>query len=69
MMTEETAVATRLRKKEIGGLSRLILNIVLVAFTVLTISPLVWLAYSSFKTTQEFQVNRLGLPHLWTSIN
>lgn len=69
MMTEETAIAPRLRKKEIGGLSRLILNIVLISFTVLTIFPLLWLGYSSFKTTQEFQVNRLGLPHLWTLIN
>ena len=64
-----SAVSRRMRKKEISGLSRVILNIVLIAFTVLTIFPLLWLAYSSFKTTQEFQLNRLGLPQHWVVLN
>src|SRR5690606_29023679 len=30
-----------------------------------TVYPLLWLIMSSFKTTQEFQLNRLGLPIRW----
>ncbi len=69
MMGSESAAGQRLRRREIGGLSRAILNIVLIAWTVMTVFPLVWLGYSSFKTTQEFQINRLGLPHRWVTLN
>ena len=39
--------------------------IVLVLFAVLAIAPLVWLAISSFKTSQDYQMNHLGLPKRW----
>ena len=48
--------------------------IILIAFTVLALYPLFWLFTSSFKTTTEFQLNKLGLPGTvegfgWTTIN
>ncbi len=39
--------------------------IVLVLFAILAIAPLVWLAISSFKTSQDYQMNHLGLPKRW----
>ena len=42
---------------------------VLLFFTVMAIYPLLWLLMSSFKTTTEFQVNKLGMPKHWTLIN
>jgi len=38
-------------------------------FAFMTIAPLVWLMISSFKSTTEFRLNRVGLPHIWTTIN
>lgn len=69
MMSSESAAGARLRRKEIGWVSRLFLNIVLFGWTVMTLFPLVWLGYSSFKTTQEFQLDRLGLPNPWVTLN
>ncbi len=39
-----------------------IMYIVLIAFTLLAIVPLIWLVMNSFKTTQEFMMSKLGLP-------
>lgn len=38
-------------------------------FSFITIYPLVWLFLSSFKTTNEFRMNMLGLPISWTVDN
>lgn len=65
MMARE-AWGRRMRKKETSVASRALIYAVLIAFTVMTIYPIIWLGLSSFKTTQEFQVNRLGLPRHWT---
>ncbi|MCI2104343.1 MAG: carbohydrate ABC transporter permease [Sphaerochaeta sp.] len=43
--------------------------LVLLAFTVLALYPLIWLVLNSFKTTTEFQLNRLGFPKKWTTLN
>lgn len=48
--------------------------IILGMFTILAIYPLLWLVLNSFKTTQEFQLNKLGLPgsvegYGWTFVN
>ncbi|NLW60249.1 MAG: carbohydrate ABC transporter permease [Firmicutes bacterium] len=51
--------------EETGLVSRLFFGLILFLFAVLSIAPLVWVTLSSFKTTQEFQMNRLGLPDLW----
>lgn len=39
------------------------------AFAVLTVNPIVWLVLSSFKSTQAFQLDRLGLPKRWVVDN
>lgn len=56
-------------KREMSLLARVVLYAVLVIFTAMTLYPIFWLALSSFKTTQEFQMNRLGLPRHWTLKN
>lgn len=58
-----------LGRREIGVFGRVLVYSVLIGFTIMTTYPIVWLAFSSFKTTQEFQVNRLGLPRSWTLDN
>jgi len=49
-------------KRETSLLTRVLLYSVLLVFTFMTLHPIFWLIMSSFKTTQEFQMNRLGLP-------
>ncbi len=43
--------------------------ILLAIFTILALYPLIWLFINSFKTTTEFQLNKLGLPQEPTFIN
>lgn len=52
-------------QEETGLISRLFFRLILFLFAVLSIAPLVWVTLSSFKTTQEFQMNRLWLPARW----
>jgi len=42
---------------------------VMIFFTVMALYPLFWLVVSSFKTTTEFQMNKLGFPKKWVTIN
>ena len=56
-------------RRETSLLARVLLYSVLLVFTFMTLYPVFWLIVSSFKTTQEFQVNRLGLPRRWTCQN
>jgi len=42
---------------------------VMALFALLTIYPLIWLILSSFKSTNEFRMNMLGLPIDWTFEN
>ncbi|MBG0766662.1 carbohydrate ABC transporter permease [Sphaerochaeta halotolerans] len=42
---------------------------VMIFFTVMAIYPLLWLAMNSFKTTTEFQLNKLGIPRDWVLVN
>lgn len=51
IVSRETSVATRV-----------LLYAVLFGFTIMTLYPILWLVMSSCKTTQEFQLNRLGFP-------
>src|SRR5690606_31635569 len=62
---KKTSRSNQKLQKEMGFIPRLFFNIVLFLFAVLSILPLLWLVLSSFKTTQEFQMNRLGLPVNW----
>lgn len=43
--------------------------IILIAFAILAIYPLIWLFLNSFKTSTEFQVNMLGFPRKVKFIN
>ena len=56
-------------RRETSLLTRVLLYSILLTFTFMTLYPVFWLIVSSFKTTQEFQVNRLGLPRRWTCQN
>ena len=49
-------------KKKVG---MILTYIVLILFAILAIAPLLWLALNSFKTSQDYQMNRLGLPKRW----
>jgi raffinose/stachyose/melibiose transport system permease protein len=52
-----------------GILGKSLAYLVMGTFAFMTLAPLVWLGVSSFKSTQEFRVNRVGLPQVWTSVN
>ncbi len=56
--------------RSIGAkIGKVAIYILLAFFTLLAILPLVWLLINSFKTTTEFQLNKLGLPKNPTLIN
>jgi len=50
-------------------LGKILAYAVMSLFAFITIYPLVWLFLSSFKTTNEFRMNMLGLPISWTVDN
>jgi raffinose/stachyose/melibiose transport system permease protein len=52
-----------------GVVGKALAYLVMGIFAFMTIAPLVWLAVNSFKTTQEYPLNRLGLPLQWTTVN
>ncbi len=53
----------------LGTVGRTFIYLVMGIFAFMTIAPLIWLVISSFKSTQEFRLNRVGLPHVWTTVN
>ena len=53
------------KNKMVQGLTYFLM----IFFTLLAIYPLLWLIMSSFKTTTEFQINKLGFPRRWVLIN
>ena len=56
--------------RRIGGVvGKALAYLVMGIFAFMTIAPIVWFIVSSFKSTQEFRVNRVGLPKIWTSVN
>jgi raffinose/stachyose/melibiose transport system permease protein len=59
----------QLGKRVAGTVGRAVSYVVMGIFAFMTVAPLVWLVVSSFKSTQEFRINRVGLPHVWTLIN
>ena len=47
-------------------LSQVVIYIILVFFAFMALYPLFWLFFSSFKTTQEYQLtSKLALPQVW----
>jgi raffinose/stachyose/melibiose transport system permease protein len=53
----------------IGPAGKLVAYVVMVLFTALTLLPLVWLVYSSFKSNGEIIRNSLALPKAWITTN
>ncbi|HEY9594920.1 MAG TPA: carbohydrate ABC transporter permease [Spirochaetia bacterium] len=53
----------------LGNLGKTLAYVIMVIFAAMTIAPLIWLVISSFKTTTEFRINRVGIPHTWTLEN
>lgn len=56
--------------KSIGAkISTTLTYAVMLFFTLMALYPLLWLVMNSFKTTTEFQMNKLGLPREWVLVN
>jgi raffinose/stachyose/melibiose transport system permease protein len=58
-----------MNERRARGLPAFLAYFVMGAFTFLTLAPLVWLLYSSFKPTAEISLSALALPRLWTPAN
>jgi raffinose/stachyose/melibiose transport system permease protein len=43
--------------------------VVMTAFAAMTVYPIVWLVYNSFKSTTEFRLDKIGFPHTWILVN
>ncbi len=43
--------------------------LVMGTFTLMTVYPIFWLILNSFKSTPEYRINRIGLPHVFTLAN
>ena len=52
-------------KKVLSGVGRVFAYAVMLLFSVLTIYPVVWLVINSFKTTADYQLDKVGLPKEW----
>jgi raffinose/stachyose/melibiose transport system permease protein len=69
LVQEAHRKGNQMKRNEVGGFGRIVLYIILIGFTVLTVAPLVLLLANSFKTTQEFYFNPLGLPKFLFFLN
>jgi raffinose/stachyose/melibiose transport system permease protein len=56
-------------KRAVGIAAKAIAYASMGIFAFMTVAPLVWLMISSFKSTTEFRLNRVGFPHVWTTVN
>lgn len=57
------------RRSELHAGATVALYAILIGFSAMTVYPIFWLLISSFKTTQAFQMDRLGLPRRWAFQN
>ena len=57
------------KKNLSANLGKYATYLILILFTILAIYPILWLFINSFKTTTEFQTNKLGLPEAFAVIN
>ena len=53
----------------VGAVGRAFAYLVMGLFALMTVAPIIWLMISSFKSTTEFRINRIALPHVWTTVN
>ncbi|MEN6491260.1 MAG: carbohydrate ABC transporter permease [Rectinema sp.] len=56
-------------KKALSAIGRVAVYMVMGIFAFMTLYPIFWLIMNSFKTTREFQVSQLALPHAPTLQN
>lgn len=50
-------------------LGRLLINLLLVLFSITCVFPIFWVLYSSFKSQAEFTISSMALPKVWTLAN
>jgi raffinose/stachyose/melibiose transport system permease protein len=55
--------------RALGIVGKTLSYAVMTVFTAMTVYPILWLVYSSFKSTTEFRLDKVGLPHKWISVN
>ncbi len=55
--------------RALGITGKTLSYVVMSAFTAMTVYPIVWLLYNSFKSTTEFRVDKVGLPDKWIVVN
>jgi raffinose/stachyose/melibiose transport system permease protein len=55
--------------RALGITGKTLSYIVMSIFTAMTVYPIVWLLYNSFKSTTEFRVDKVGFPHKWILVN
>jgi raffinose/stachyose/melibiose transport system permease protein len=60
---------TRRGGRILGIVGKTAAYLVMGTFALMTTFPIVWLVLNSFKTTQEYLVNSIGLPREWTTVN
>ncbi len=53
----------------LGIVGKTISYLVMGTFALMTTFPIVWLIFNSFKTTTEYNINKVGLPHEWVTVN
>jgi raffinose/stachyose/melibiose transport system permease protein len=56
-------------ERRVSGVWAVVAYAMLGFFTLLSVGPLVWLLYSSFKPTAEIALSAVSLPKLWTLAN
>jgi len=49
-------------KEKLGYISKIVVNLLMVIFSITCIYPVIWMVYSSFKTQNEFNMDILSLP-------
>ncbi len=52
-----------------GIVGKALAYVVMGTFALMTTFPIIWLILNSFKSTQEYLVNSIGLPRAWTTVN
>jgi len=57
------------RNRVLGGVGKGVAYLVMGLFTLMTIYPIVWLVINSFKSTAEYQIDKISLPKEWIFSN
>lgn len=55
--------------RALGMTGKTLSYLVMGIFTAMTVYPIIWLLYNSFKSTTEFRVDKVGFPDRWIAVN